>query len=303
MDAVINQFNKDIESLTEPDEDGKPKFEPIDYRKIDGAVADQSWKGYYELLEKDQENDNSEGEGEGEGGEGAPGSGSGDLSKYGDVIDDHSHFGKVQDDSNADIADEQLKDMIQKTARGLKPGETPLEIQKILDEILQESVIPWRVLLRNWIKSSVKTIRKTHILRESISVAGVFPGYKRVPKPEFHVYADMSGSIDDKQAIAFFREIMAIQRTLRATIHLHQFDTRIHSSEVIDKQIPNINRDAYGGTNFQCCVEHARKNKIKSLIIMTDGYASSVDVTGLNVLWAMTEYHQSHGGKEVIIKD
>ena len=297
MDAVINQFNPAIQELKKPAKDGG-KFEPVEWDKIPDATADMSYRGYYELIEKDSEEEGGGGSGEGEGGEGD----GDDMGKYGDVIDDHSHFGKVFDESNPDVVEDRLKDTIQKAARGLNPGTMPGEIQKILDDIAAESKIPWQQLLRTWMKTSIKSIRKTHILRESLSVAGVFPGYKRQPRPEFHVYADMSGSVSDSDAVSFFSEILYIQKAMKATVSLHQFDTEIHSTQVIEKNIPHIVRDGYGGTNFQCCADHARENKIKNFIIMTDGYAPSVDLTGLNVLWAFTEHHQDHGGKSVVIE-
>lgn len=304
MDAVINQFNPEIHNMV--DTTTGETFEPIDYKKIPVpgkkntfAEADRSWQYYYELLEQEQDPK----DGEGENGEGGAGEDGITHTSYGDMFDDHSAFGTGGDDeTNPEMVEEKLKETIQRCARQAYAGKAPKEIEDILDEIRKESKIPWQVLLRNWFKFAVRQVRELNMLRESLSVEGVFPGHKRNPVPEFHLYADMSGSIADDQAVAFFVETLAIQRKMKATIHLHQFDTMIHKSEIIEKQLPTIKRVACGGTNFQCVVEHARENRIRNIVIMTDGYAPDVDTTGLNVLWVFTTNHQDHGGKSIVIE-
>jgi predicted metal-dependent peptidase len=303
-DSVINQFNPQIQTLKGMKLEGwEQPFDPCDWKNIPDAKADSTWQTYYERLAKEDEK-NGEGEGEGQSGGGM---GNGPTNTpYGDVIDDHSFMNQAQnseaDSANQELVEENVKNLIRSVARQTEAGNRPGEIQQILDELNRQSEIPWRTLLRSWMKQSVRQIRALSMMRESISVEGVFPGHKRVPVPEFHVYADMSGSVADDQAVAFFGEVICIQTALKATIHLHQFDTIVHKSEVIDKKVPNIERNGYGGTNFQCCADHARENKIKNIIIMTDGYAPEIDTVGLNVLWAMTENHQDHAGKQVIIK-
>ena len=301
MDASINQYNAPIYDMKNPDYDptvtdpndprSHKKFQSVHWNKIPEAKENMTWEMYYALLEKDfPESDPNSGDAQA-------------YSKYGQSIDDHSFFGKDDGESSPEAAEGQLNETIQRIARQCYAGNNPKEIQDILDEIYKESKISWRTLLRNWFSQSIAYERKQSILRESISVEGVFPGFKREPKPEFHIYADMSGSIANDQAEAFFNECMSIQKGLKAVINIHQFDTRIHKSERLEKKPPKIVRAACGGTNFDCIVEHARENKIKHLVVMTDGYCPESDWTGLNVLFAYTENHQEHQGRKKVVID
>lgn len=284
MDAVINQFNKEIHGMK--DKNTGEVFSAVDFQKIPKAKADGTWMYYYELIKQDEENG-------GNGGGGA----------YGDVFDDHSMWDKFADTNNDILADENLKNTIQRTARTTQHGNLPGEVQAILDEIAAESKIPWHILLRNWMKQSVKRYRDKSILKESMCVEGIFPGTKFIPVPEYHIYADMSGSVDDTQASKFFNEVMSIQKKMKAKVWLHQFDTEIHRTDVIDRQLPKITRHGYGGTNFDCIATHAKKNKAKNIVIFTDGYAPETDFTGINVLWAYTQQHAEHPGQKKIVID
>lgn len=325
MDAVINQYNPHIQDMKMSD--GKT-FPEVKYTNIKNAKADDLWEVYYDLMQeqmdkqkkddkkkkqecqkskdgnpssggKDKSDEKGEGEPqEGQGGEGdkqeSQGQGDPTDGQFGETIDDHSFFGQIDEETNPDMMEDAIKDSISKIARQVWAGNTPQEIEKILEQIRNESKVPWQTLLRNWMKMATQQTRNLNILKESTSVIGVYPGHKRTPVPEFHVYADMSGSIGDDQAIAFFQEVLAIQMRMKATVWLHQFDTQIHHSQKLERVTPDIKRQACGGTNFDCIVEHAKKNGNRNLIVMTDGYCGETDWTGLKALMVYTKNHHEH---------
>lgn len=314
MDAVINQYNPHIQDMKMSD---GTTFPEVKYTKIEGAKPDDLWEIYYDLMQKQMDEqkkkskkDKSEGKKDkqqssggngqqdpnGDQGEEQEGQGQGDPTdgQFGETIDDHSFFGQIDEETNPDMMEDAIKDTISKVARQVWAGNTPQEIEAILEQIRNESKVPWQTLLRNWMKMATQQIRNLNILKESTSVIGVFPGHKRTPVPEFHVYADMSGSVGDDQAMAFFQEVLAIQARMKATVWLHQFDTQIHHSQKLERVVPDIKRHACGGTNFECIVEHAKKHNNRNIIVMTDGYCGEVDWTGLKALMVYTKNHHEH---------
>ena len=288
MDAVINQYNS---GLPHGVVEGFGPVYPICYTQIEGAQPHDRYEEYYRLLKKQVEKNNS-------GGKGSNANGT-----IGGTIDDHSFFGEAVDGSNVEIADGLLKEAIRDAANKVNYGSLPHHIQKIINDLNGQSKLNWRVILRRWIKQSQRRNRDKNIFRESPFIEGVFPYFKNEPRPEYDVYVDASGSVSDDEITAFFNEVLAIQKGLKATVRVHQFDTTIHRTDVLEHAVPEIERAACGGTSFAPVVEHAKANNLRNIIIMTDGYAPVVDTKGLRVLWVYTPDHQKHPGRGIILDD
>ncbi len=271
MDAAINQMNDNLP----PD--------LVDFKKIKGAIPMDSWEHYYALIPDTDQDKLQE--------------------LFGKMVGDHSMWGDVDDETNPEMVDELVKSRIREAAEQVGIGNLPEEVHGILAEINAEAKIDWRTVLRSWMQEAINRYRDYLPFRESRVVTGIFPGMHYKPAPEFDIYVDASGSIGDQDFNDFATEVLEINKTLHATVNLHQFDTMIHKSEKIERQVPTLERVAHGGTNFSCILKHAWDNRIRNIIIMTDGYAEEVDQTGYNILWVYTKEHHKHPGKFVILED
>jgi predicted metal-dependent peptidase len=306
MDSCINEFNDDL-----------PKG-CIDFRQIDGAVPDQNWETRYELLKQEEENGQGSGQcgscdgsGQQDDGQGGSqdcpdcdGTGQGGSSKWGQSFDDHRFFGETDGETNIDIADELLKDQIKKAAEQVGIGNVPAGIREEIANFNNEAKVNWRKVLRNWMQESIHRDRRLDARSESRCVPGIFPGQAYLKTPEFDVYVDASGSIGSEEFNQFMAEVLDINASLKASVNLHQWDTQVHHSEKLEPgHAPELIRAACGGTDCGCVIEHAWENKNKNIIIMTDGFFSPVDTTGLNVLWVYTPYYEDQGGKGIVLDD
>lgn len=311
MDAVINQYNPAIVGIQNVNGEPIGEINYKDYPPI-AKLPGETWERYFDLLheeKKKQQNQQQGQQGQPQQGQGQPGGqnqGQGQgQAQGGDGTDDHSLWNYDDGLTNPEAVKDDVEEKIRREAHSVYAGRNPQEIEEILEDINRQSKIPWQQLLKQWVKSSVNSLRDQHILRESYVIEGVFPGWKNEPRPEYHVYVDVSGSVSDDLAELFFSEINAIIKRMKATVWVHQFDTQIHHSELIEKRIGKVVRHAAGGTNFQCVMDHARKNHIKHVLLLTDGYAPEVDTTGLNVLVVYTPQHADNPcfPKHVVVED
>ena len=223
--------------------------------------------------------------------------------QYGWGFDSHKFFGDADSETSLEVVDGMIKNAIQRTASNIGIGNCPQEVQGILAEISKEGQVNWRKILKSWIQESIRRTRELSAFRESLVIGGVFPGQAYLKLPEYDVYVDASGSIGMDDFNAFMTEVMAINRTLKATVNLHQWDTIIHKSEKIEKAVPSLERAACGGTDVECVKVHAKENKVRNLIVFTDGYFQQRDFKGFNLLWVFTKNHDdSHPGKRIVLE-
>jgi len=202
-------------------------------------------------------------------------------------VPSHNTWDEFQDDFK-NLAKETTKNMIRSIAHSLLGyGNMPSDIAEILDVLNRDGKLNWRSLLRMWTKQVRKYHRERSYLRESLSLPGLFPGFRMEPNICINVYADMSASISDDDATAFFTEIKGISRQLRAEVILRQFDVTVREPDVVDRNFnwKSVVRKARGGTSFECVRNHAADNKIKDIIVFTDGGAPEVDWGDINVLF------------------
>lgn len=281
MDIAVNQFIRPYD--TPQMADGSHIIIP-NYRMVLHAHENETWESYYEKIKSDPNAIEK-------------------LSKS-SKMDSHQSFDNAplnEEDVSDKMLDEKIKRMVRRAANSVGIGRLPQEVKAILDEFLKEESVPWHSYLRNWAKTSTQYDRDLHIMRESSSIVGVFPGKKNIPKPEFHIYRDESGSVSDEQTAIFHAHTCDIMEQLKASVWIHHFDTIIHHSQPLRRKNDAPVRHAGGGTNFDCIVEHARANRHKNIIILTDGFAPMADMTGINAFFVYTRDHQKHPAKRSIV--
>lgn len=186
----------------------------------------------------------------------------------------------------------QHKDILNRVCSSFKDCGVGLEELSRLVEDLRAPELDWRVLLRKYVTSYIKSDyswarpnrRYTNMYLPSIS--GMSPELKTM-----NVYIDVSGSVKDEQVKSFMSEIKSIYNTFKMSkIKIYGFSTRLSEPVVITtKWINNSKFSTTGGTDIKPVVNHINSDKAKLNLIFTDGFfdRSPVDMLKGNIFWVI----------------
>jgi len=223
-----------------------------------------------------------------------------DLSKLGELIDEHVDWGKEQGqggDGNKDgkgkngkgkpvytkeelkkIRDE-VKEAMVSAAQSTGAGNLPGALQRLVKD-LTEPKMDWREILQQQIMSTIKSdytwMRPS---RKSWHTSAILPGQNNDEMIDICLALDASGSISDSQCKEFLTEVKNIMDQYKDfRIHLWSFDTKVfnpvvftpdNSDELLDYKL-----GAGGGTEFECNWDYMKEEGIepKKFVMFTDGW-------------------------------
>ena len=238
-----------------------------------------SAEAYYKLLkdEQDKQEDESDSgdssEGEGDGGDDSSGSsgGPGNLDDI-ESMDDHSGWGESEGTTD-NIAQERLKDMVKKAAEeagkkgwGSVSGEMR---QTIMDSITTK--VDWRSVLRNFVKASQKSSRRSTVKRINRRFPYIHAGKRSERVARVAISIDQSGSVSNSLLAAFFSELDNLAKY--AEFVVVPFDTRVDEDLVYTwkkGEKRQWERVMCGGTCFDAPTEYVNKNNFDGHIVLTD---------------------------------
>jgi len=267
-DMAINSLITDTPSRHMPEEKNLKGIRPEDY----GFESKLSMEQYIQLLRDKKEEEKG---GEGEGGEGGEGEGGFD------VHDDWKESGALK---------QIIKDKISLISKREKIwGSIPGGIQQAI-LAAQKSHIKWSKYLRYFIGTLISSTNTTTFKRPNKRFGFPYSGIKRRYIDKKCVYVDRSASISEKDLSKFLAEINRL-----AEIHpvdLQVFDTILQGKTVsFNRRHAKFNFKGGGGTSFHPIMKHAEKYKYKSIIILTDGFASTPEKPKFvqDILWVITE--------------
>ena len=230
------------------------------FTEMDGGLTAEA---YYKLLNDDQQADDEDSEGSS--------SGSG---KYDDVdsMDDHSGWGESQG-TTENIAEERLKDMVRKAAEeaGKKGwGSVCSEMRKTIMESITTKV-DWRSVLRNFVKASQKSSRRSPIKRINRRFPYIHAGKRSERVARVAISIDQSGSVSDSLLAAFFTELESLAKF--AEFVVVPFDTRVDEDLVYTwkkGEKKKWERVMCGGTCFNAPTEYVNGQNLDGHIVLTD---------------------------------
>ena len=241
---------------------GKPFEKHLDDRKFDGMAAEQ----IYDILYKE-----------------APKLDLDALSKM--LADKHMQMDKNEDGSPK--TEEQMRDLtnkikedIIKATQTMEAGSIPVGFDRLIESIVSPQ-LPWQEILRDRIKSKIKTdFSFMRPNRRSGNMGGIiFPSMIVEDEIDICIAMDMSGSIGDDVASEFMSEIYGIISEFKSwTIKLWSFDTKVYNekeySSSADDDILSYKPKGGGGTDFQCNWSYMKAASIepKLFIMFTDLY-------------------------------
>lgn len=198
---------------------------------------------------------------------------------------------KEPEDTTEDLkrVKEYHKDLLDKISV-IKDFGKGLESLKRVIEDLKAPELNWRVLLRKYVTSFIKSSyswarpnrRYTSMYLPSIS--GMSPELKTM-----NVYIDVSGSVCDSQVKSFMSEVKAIYDTYKMSkIKIYGFSDELSEPLIItDKWKNKTSFSTTYGTQIKPVVNHINSDKAKLNLIFTDGCFDHrpVDMLKGNVFW------------------
>jgi len=235
-----------------------------------------SAEAYYKLLNDEQDEQDQQsggGSGDGEPSDDSEGS-SGGSGKFDDMdsLDDHSGWGESEG-TTENIAEERLKDMVRKAAEeaGKKGwGSVSAGMRKTIMESITTKV-DWRSVLRNFVKASQKSSRRSTVKRINRRFPYIHAGKRSERVARVAISIDQSGSVSDSLLAAFFNELESLAKF--AEFVVVPFDTRVDENLVFTwkkGQKRPWERVLCGGTCFSAPTKFVNDGNYDGHIVLTD---------------------------------
>jgi predicted metal-dependent peptidase len=241
---------------------GKPFEKHLDDKKFDGMAAEQ----IYDILYKESPKLDLDA-----------------LSKM--LADKHLEMDRNEDGSPK--TEEQIRDLtnkikedIIKATQSMEAGSIPAGFDRLIESIVSPQ-LPWQEILRDRIKSKIKTdFTFMQPNRRSGNMGGIiFPSMTVEDQIDICIAMDMSGSIGDDVASEFMSEINGIISEFRSwNIKIWSFDTKVYNQKEYSSDdnddIMSYQPKGGGGTAFECNWSYMKTASIepKLFIMFTDLY-------------------------------
>lgn len=259
-----------------------PRFDNMNMRQVYNILKDEEGGGGGGKGRPDPNGDPSNGNGSGGG-------------EY--QFDEH--------DFNADMTDEELKEMDGKIDRAIREGailagRLGVDLPRAITEMLEPQV-DWRREFADFVSSTCKgkdeyTWRRFN--RRMLPNDMYLPTVENETIGEIIVGIDTSGSIGQEQLNEFASELVSIAEAVQPeAIRILWWDTKVHGEQLFTENYEQIGSLLKplggGGTRVSCVSEYINKKKIKAecVVVFTDGYLENDVVWDINnpTLWLVTE--------------
>ncbi len=257
-----------------------PRFDNMNMRQVYNILKDEEGGGGGGKGRPDPNGDPSNGSGGGE---------------Y--QFDEH--------DFNADMTDEELKEMDGKIDRAIREGailagRLGVDLPRAITEMLEPQV-DWRREFADFVSSTCKgkdeyTWRRFN--RRMLPNDMYLPTVENETIGEIIVGIDTSGSIGQEQLNEFASELVSIAEAVQPeSIRILWWDTKVHGEQLFTENYEQIGSLLKplggGGTRVSSVSEYINKKKIKAecVVVFTDGYLENDVVWNINspTLWLVTE--------------
>lgn len=173
---------------------------------------------------------------------------------------------------------QEMKQAIINAASTAEAGSIPKGVE-IMIKKLTDPVMPWRDLIQTNLTSAIKSdytwMRPS---RRSWHMDAIMPGMNPGEEIDVDIYIDMSGSISNKQGMAFLSEVGGMMEAFDGySLRVTCFDTRCYNTqEFTSENMENIEEYVLhggGGTDFDCIFHDLKEaGRVPNrLIVFTDG--------------------------------
>lgn len=272
--------------------------QPERFRLPPGLAAEE----YYNLLVNPFDVGNLQGAGNGEADRdsgGAVGAGEpewqhareADSSARAEPLDDHQVWEEA-DSTPLKLAEEVVRGMV-RDAWKQADGQVPAELRQLVQGLLAPPVIPWRMVLRQFVATAGRVGRQSTWQRESRRFAHTTPGSRKRHRLNLLIGVDVSDSTNAPELReAFARELLQIARGRDAQLTVVYANSRIQKLEAFRGQ-PTVVESYHGGgfTDLRPVFDHARgmQPRPAAVIYLTDGIGPAPDAMEFPTLWVLTK--------------
>jgi predicted metal-dependent peptidase len=174
---------------------------------------------------------------------------------------------------------QEMKQAVINAAQQAEAGSLPAGIERIIKQ-LTDPIMPWRELIQTNLTSAIKSdytwMRPS---RRSWHMDAIMPGMNPGEEIDVDIYIDMSGSISNKQGMAFLSEVAGMMESFDGyNLRVTCFDTKCYNTqEFSSENMENIEEyelHGGGGTDFDCIFDDLKEaGRVPNrLIVFTDGY-------------------------------
>lgn len=215
------------------------------------------------------------------------GDGDGDEDQDGDGGDQESKSGDKEgkakrpklSEAEREQMRKEIRDAILNAAQQAGAGELPAGVERMIKD-LTDPVMNWRELIQTSLTSAIKSdytwMRPS---RRSWHMDAVMPGTNPGEEIDVDIYIDLSGSISNKQGMAFLSEVMSMMDMFDGyRVHVSCFDTQVYNTQEFNSDnmdtVEDYQLKGGGGTDFDCIFNDLKEQGRvpNKLIVFTDGY-------------------------------
>lgn len=215
------------------------------------------------------------------------GDGDGDEDQDGDGGDQESKSGDKEgkakrpklSEAEREQMRKEIRDAILNAAQQAGAGELPAGVERMIKD-LTDPVMNWRELIQTSLTSAIKSdytwMRPS---RRSWHMDAVMPGTNPGEEIDVDIYIDLSGSISNKQGMAFLSEVMGMMDMFDGyRVHVSCFDTQVYNTQEFNSDnmdtVEDYQLKGGGGTDFDCIFNDLKEQGRvpNKLIVFTDGY-------------------------------
>lgn len=174
---------------------------------------------------------------------------------------------------------QEMKQAVINAAQQAEAGSVPAGVERLIKQ-LTDPIMPWRELIQTNLTSAIKSdytwMRPS---RRGWHMDAIMPGMNPGEEIDVDIYIDMSGSISNKQGMAFLSEVAGMMDAFDGyNLRVTCFDTRCYNTqEFSSENMENIEEyelHGGGGTDFDCIFDDLKEaGRVPNrLIVFTDGY-------------------------------
>jgi predicted metal-dependent peptidase len=193
----------------------------------------------------------------------------------------------------------QIKEALNEARKSNRWGTVSSSMQELMGRLVAESPVDWKTLIENVVGQCRVQEHEGTYKKLSKKLPMLLPGEKKKTSMPIAFFIDQSGSMTNEDVQLAFAQ--AANCAAMIEIDVYNFDTEVdEKSHVVwkNKFSYTWKRTRDGGTDFNAIkrfIENPsfRKRNWKWIVILTDGYAPSLDPLPAKVLWLITP-----GGKE-----
>jgi len=203
-------------------------------------------------------------------------------------IDNHGKWKPIKGDS---ATAEMIKDIVRQANETCKQlgnwGDVPGDLIDAINKNYERerNIIPWQVVLKNFLASSSENVLDYTMKRKSKRY-GTRPGTKKDDILSIGIGIDTSGSIDDDAIRLFFSELEWMKKS-NTRMTVFEWDTKVNREYPFKQWDGTVS--GRGGTDPVPALDLMSERKFDCIIMFTDfGFSNIEKKYGIPMMWVVT---------------